>query len=140
MKQPTDDSRKRLMVIISTGAVTLVLALIVIFAAISPMSPEGVVRGMLESISVQDTEALELYVAGAALKNLQAAAEIQEPSRWRLFWDNGDVLFGEFRVGEVNITGDTAFVIVYYGPGMIQEEEFSLARENRQWKVIDINN
>jgi hypothetical protein len=140
VKQPSDNSRKQLMVVISTVAVTLVLALIIVFAAFSPASPEGVVIGMLESIIKQDFARLETFVAGDALTGLQSAVETQEFSRWRLFWENGKQLFDEFRVGEVKVTKNQATVVVYYGPGMIQEEEFVLQREKRQWKVVDIIN
>lgn len=138
MAQP-DDSRRQKIMVISTVAVTLVLTLIVLFAAFSPPSPEGVVNGMLNCLAEQDAEGLNKYVSGSALADLQAAAAGPSSSRWNMFWDNGAELFEDFRIGEVQISGNQAVVIVYFGPGLIQEEEFILRQENRRWKVYDIN-
>lgn len=132
-----DNSRKKILVLIPTIAVTLLLALIVLFAAFAPPSPEAVVTRMLESIADQDSERLEKYVADSALESLQFAAQNQDSSKWRVIWKNGPGYFDDFRIGEVKVSGDSAEVIVHYGPGLILEEEFFLRRENRHWKIYD---
>ncbi|NLO88669.1 MAG: DUF4878 domain-containing protein [Firmicutes bacterium] len=132
--QPRD---KQKMLFITTGAVTLVLALIVVYAALTPQPPEMVVSGMLDSLAQQDYGAAEKYVAGPAREQLQAAAESVSNSRWNLFWDEGAELFAQYRIGEVQVTGDEAEVLVYYGPGLIQEEIFHLRKVDGRWKVTD---
>lgn len=132
-----DDSKKNLLVLISTIAVTLLLALIVLFAAFAPPSPEAVVTRMLESIADQDAQRLEKFVDGSALVSLQSAAQNQDSSKWRVIWDNGPSYFDDFRIGDVKVSGDGAEVIVHYGPGLILEDEFLLHRKNRHWKIYD---
>lgn len=140
MAKPDDSRRKKIMVLASTAAVTLVFVVIVLFAAFSPPPPEGVVSGMLESFAAGDANRLKTYIAGSAEESLLAAIESQENSRWRTFWDDGQELFREFRVGEVLVRGNQAVVTVYYGPGLILEEEFVLYRTKGSWKVYEFNN
>lgn len=130
MTQP-DEPRRKWMVLASTVAVTLVLALIVLFAAFSPPSPEGVVARMLDSIARQDTEAFQKYVeqGSGKLQNLDS-------SRWEIYWNYGEELFREYRIDEVQVSGNEAEVLVYFGPGLIQEEIFFLSKINGRWKVI----
>jgi len=136
--RPDDSRSKKVMVLASTITVTLVLALIVLFAALSPASPERVVSEMLKNIAEQDSAGLENFVAGSAEESL-LNADSQDNSRWRFYWGNGKELFTDFRVAEVQVSGNQAVVLVLYGPGLFHEEEFILYRHNRRWKVYDIN-
>jgi hypothetical protein len=120
---------------ISTGAVVLVLALIVLVAALSPPAPENVVSDMLDSLARKDVQSLEKVVSSPVLKDLQATTLAVDESRWQLFWQDGSQLFEHYRIDEVQIDGDQAVVTVYYGPGLIQADDFLLRREGRRWKV-----
>lgn len=133
-----EDSRKNIIMLATTAAITLILALIVLFAALAPPSPERVVSNMLESIAQQDANELEKFAGGSALTSLKAASVSQDNSPWRNYWDNGAILFEDFRIGAIERSGDQASVLVYYGPGLILDAEFILRRENRHWKVIDL--
>ncbi|HBI57381.1 MAG TPA: hypothetical protein DG577_05920 [Firmicutes bacterium] len=133
-----DNSRTKLLTYISTGAVVLVLALIVLVAALSPPAPENVVSDMLNSLARKDVQAMEKFVSSPVLENLQATTLTVNESRWQLFWQDGSQLFEHYRIGEVVISGDQAVVTVYYGPGLIQADDFLLHREGRRWKVYGI--
>lgn len=111
MTQP-DEPRKKLVVLGSMVAVTLVLSLIVLFAALAPPSPEGVVSDMLDSLARQDIEAFEQTVALSARQQLVSVQSL-DSSRWEVFWNQGPELFQEYRIGQVQISGDEAQVLVY---------------------------
>lgn len=130
-----DNSQTKLKTYIFTGAVVLVLALIVLLAALSPPAPESVVSDMLHSFARQDIQALEKCVSSSILEDLQATTLKAEESRWQLFWQDGAELFQHFKVEKADISGDEAVVTVYYGPGLIQADDFFLRREGRGWKV-----
>src|SRR5690554_6429415 len=133
MPQPTQ--RKKQVVLGSMVAVTLVLALIVLFAALAPSSPEGVVSRMLDSLAKQDFDAFKQTVALSA-EELTSEQNL-DSSRWELLWNQGPELFKDYRIGQVQVSGDEAQVLVYYGPGLIQEELFSLRKVDGRWRVVD---
>jgi len=133
--KPEDSRRNQKMIFLTTAAVTLVLALIVLFAALSPPSPEGVVSGMLTSLASQDTDSLEDFLSDSAQGEMLAASESLTSSRWRTFLTEGRELFSDFKIGAVSISGNEAEVVVYCGPGLIQEEVFLLQKIDRRWKV-----
>lgn len=135
MTQPKGPQRK-LWVLGSTVAVILVFTLIVLFAAFSPPSPEGVVGSMLDSMARQDMETFRQGVSPAVQQELTSAYGL-DSSRWEVFWARGPELFDNYRIGEVKISGDEAEVLVFFGPGLIQEELFFLRRLDGGWKVID---
>ncbi|MGI6364241.1 MAG: hypothetical protein ACOX2G_00540 [Bacillota bacterium] len=135
MTQP-DEPRKKLVVLGSMVAVTLVLSLIVLFAALAPPSPEGVVSDMLDSLARQDIEAFEQTVALSARQQLVSVQSL-DSSRWEVFWNQGPELFQEYRIGQVQISGDEAQVLVYFGPGLIQQEVFYLRKLEGRWRVVE---
>jgi hypothetical protein len=135
MTQP-DEPRKKLVVLGSMLAVTLVLSLIVLFAALAPPSPEGVVSDMLDSLARQDIEAFEQTVALSARQQLVSVQSL-DSSRWEVFWNQGPELFQEYRIGQVQISGDEAQVLVYFGPGLIQQEVFYLRKLEGRWRVVE---
>lgn len=135
MTQP-DEPRKKLVVLGSMLAVTLVLSLIVLFAALAPPSPEGVVSDMLDSLARQDIEAFEQTVALSARQQLVSVQSL-DSSRWEVFWNQGPELFKEYRIGQVQISGDEAQVLVYFGPGLIQQEVFYLRKLEGRWRVVE---
>lgn len=137
MTQPKGPQRKQL-VLGSTVAVILVFTLIVLFAAFSPPSPEGVVSRMLDSLARQDMEAFKQEVTQAVQQEL-ASTRTLDSSRWEVFWAQGPELFDNYRIGKVKVSGDEAEVLVFYGPGLIQEELFSLRKLDGGWQVIDFN-
>ncbi len=136
MTQPKGPQRK-LLVLGSTVAVILVFTLIVLFAALSPPSPEGVVSNMLDSLARQDMEAFEQGVSQAIREDV-ASTHGLDSSRWEVLWTQGPELFKSYRIGEVKVSGDEAEVRVYFGPGLIQEERFFLRKLDGGWQVIDI--
>ena len=135
MTQP-DEPRKKLVVLGSMVAVTLVLSLIVLFAALAPPSPEGVVSDMLDSLARQDIEAFEQTVALSARQQLVSVQSL-DSSRWEVFWNQGPELFQEYRIGQVQLSGAEAQVLVYFGPGLIQPEVFSLRKLEGRWRVVE---
>ncbi|HOC07025.1 MAG: hypothetical protein ACOX21_00890 [Bacillota bacterium] len=137
MTEPKDSRNKRLTYII-TGAVTLVLTLVVLAATFSPPTPENAVTGMLDSFVHKDVETLEKYVHPSVLESVQAQVSVYSDSLWQVFWQDGDLLFEHYNVDEAVINGDEAVVTVYYGPGLIQADDFLLRREGRNWKVYDV--
>ncbi|HQE02734.1 MAG TPA: DUF4878 domain-containing protein [Bacillota bacterium] len=137
MTEPKDSQNKRLTYII-TGAVTLVLTLVVLAATFSPPTPENAVTGMLDSFVHKDVETLEKYVHPSVLDSVQAEDFENDESLWQVFWREGHQLFEHYNVDEAVINGDEAVVTVYYGPGLIQADDFLLRREGRNWKVYDV--
>lgn len=136
MTEPQGSQNKRLTYII-TGAVALVLTLVVLAATFSPPGPENAVTGMLKSFASKDAQALEEFVYPSVLDSVQS----QEPdneSRWQVFWREGHQLFQHYNIDEAEFNGDEAVVTVYYGPGLIQADDFLLRREGRQWKVYGV--
>lgn len=130
-----DNSQTKLKTYIFTGAIVLVLALIVLLAALSPPAPESVVSDMLHSFARRDIQALEKCVSRPVLEDLRATTLKADESRWQLFWQDGSELFQSFEIEKADISGDQAVVTVYYGPGLIQADDFLLRREGRGWKV-----
>jgi hypothetical protein len=128
-----DKTKKPLTAYIVSGAVVLVLAAVVLIAALSPPAPEKVVSGMLDSLAKQDLGALEKFVSPSVLEEMAALSEDQ--SRLQAFWQEGAQLFSQYQLGETAVSGDQAMVTVYYGPGLIQVEDFILRREGWRWRV-----
>lgn len=138
MARPEID-RGKLFVIIASSILICILAVIVIFAFLSPAQPEAVVSGMLQSFAQQDIEQLETFISDSALQIILNDRS-NEDSRWLTYWRNGEDLFYDFRVAEVDINGDEAVVLVYFGPGLILDEEFVLNKKNKHWQVVGFNN
>lgn len=138
MTKPNENQNKGTTYIIS-GAVTLVLVLVILGAIFSPPAPENAVSGMLDSFAHKDAQALEKYVHSSVLDSIQVEELGRDDSLWQVFWRDGDQLFDFYNIGEAKIDGDVAHVTVYYGPGLIQEDDFLLRREGRQWKVYGVN-
>ena len=136
MTEPKDSRNKRLTYII-TGAVTLVLPWW-FWPRPFPPTPENAVTGMLDSFVHKDVETLEKYVHPSVLESVQAQVSVYSDSLWQVFWQDGDLLFEHYNVDEAVINGDEAVVTVYYGPGLIQADDFLLRREGRNWKVYDV--
>ena len=128
-----ENSRPRLITYITTGAVVLVLALIVLLAALSPPVPENVVSAMLVSFTRKDVKSLEKYLSNPVREYFQESALGEDAARWQVLLNDGSLLFKQYRIGEVTITGDQAVITVYYGPGLIQADDFLLRREGRRW-------
>ncbi|HPZ23117.1 MAG TPA: DUF4878 domain-containing protein [Bacillota bacterium] len=137
MTEPKDSQNKRLTYII-TGAVTLVLTLVVLAATFSPPTPENAVTGMLDSFVHKDVETLEKYVHPSVLDSVQAEDFENDESLWQVFWREGHQLFQHYNIEEAEFNGDEALVTVYYGPGLIQADDFLLRREGRKWKVYGV--
>ncbi len=138
MTEPKSNQNK-LVTYIVTGAVTLVLAVVVLVAIFSPPAPENAVGGMLDSFAHKDAQALEKYVHSSVLDSVQIEPLGSDVSPWQIFWRDGGQLFDYYNISEAKIDGDEAHVTVNYGPGLIQEDDFLLRREGRQWKVYGVN-
>ena len=135
-----ENSRPKLVTYITTGAVVLVLALIVLLAALSPPAPENVVSGMLDSFTRKDIKSLEKYLSNPVLDYFQESAIGEDAFRWQALLQDGPQLFENYFVHDAIITGDRATITVNYGPGLIQADDFLLRREGRRWKIYGIEN
>lgn len=134
-----ENSRPKFVTYITTGAVVLVLALIVLLAALSPPGPEVVVNRMLDSLAQKDVKSLEKYLSNPILEYFQESALGEDAARWQALLNDGSQLFQQYSIDEATITGDQAIITVNYGPGLIQDYEFLLRREGRRWKVYGIH-
>jgi len=133
--KPDNSRNKNQLMLISTIVVSVVLLGIVLAAALSPPGPERVVSEVLDSFVQQNDEALNNNLTDSYARLLQDA---QGNMLWTRFWENGEELFADYRLGETRISGDEAQILVYYGPGFIQELEFTLRRDGRRWKVTGL--
>lgn len=132
------NTKTKLVTYIFSAAVVLALVLIVLGAALAPPTPEKVVSNLLAGLAAQNLDALAESVSRPLFEDLQAAARSENESRWQTYWENGPTLFEHYQIDETFIAGDQAVVTVFYGPGLIQTEEFHLRRESKHWQVFTI--
>ena len=118
-----------------TGAVVLVLSLIVLIALLTPPAPEKVVGDMLEGLAKQDLDAVEGTVTAELYTEMQIQVSQEQESVWPRLLTDGELLFTNYEIGDVTIEGSKAQVTVYFGPGLIQVQNFHLVKEGKHWLV-----
>ncbi|MTI95839.1 MAG: nuclear transport factor 2 family protein [Firmicutes bacterium] len=136
----TDELRKKLLLTVSTVGVSVILVAIVIVAAVSPPSPEAVVNDFVAAIRSGDGEKMEQLTEGEALAQLgdTTVLDVEQSQPWYNLKTNGEEIYREFRIGEVEVSNDTARIVVFYGAGLFQEHEYYLLRRDKAWKIYDI--
>lgn len=133
-------SRHPLLVVGTMAGVVLLLLVVLVVALLWPPSPETVVSELLVAIRQQDAARTIELAVGPARSDLEAVViDGEVGGRWHQFWANGSTLFREFRVAEADIDGDGAKVMVYYGQGLFQEQVFILRKEDKNWRVYDLD-